>query len=257
MKTAQINKLIKTIVKEHLEEAHQQGEWWIDNGGQVLQQGGSDQLMQSENWKKMKASADKIEITTWELSAQDLSIILQGVKKIMGAEPTEEDPDATVGKDGYTGPRIDLTIAKKNKSFKNVPLAILEKCLPSRVKNYEKGKEPELAGPVNEDKSYHHLHKDYRLYEGDNHIVAIFEDDSRLVFEVHFHENKGEDREKWRRKAFTKWKTLANEIYHDVQLTEVGNPIQHSWKESFTLALKDDRMKEFIRTKEHHRVFDN
>ena len=243
-------------LKQLLHEAHMTGDWWIDNGGD-LQQSGDDEKLKTENWKRMKASADKIEVTTWELRAEDLKIIIQGIKKIMGVESTDQDPDATVGKDGYTGPRVDLTITKKNKKFNNVPIGILEKCLPSRMKNYKKGKEPELAGPVNEDKSYHHLHKDYRLYEGDDSITAIFEDNSRLVFEIHFHENRGEDKIKHRAKAASKWKTLANEIHRDVQLTEAGNPIQHSWKESFALALKDNRMKEFIRTKEHQRVFDD
>ena len=77
-----------------------------------------------------------------------------------------------------------------------------------------------------EEKSLHHLHKEYRLYEGKDHIYSVFEDGSRLMFEVHYHDTHGEDREKWRRKAFTKWKSLANETYRDVQLTEVGNPVQ-------------------------------
>ena len=61
--------------------------------------------------------------------------------------------------------------------------------------------------------SYHHSHKDYRLYEGNRHIVAVFEDNSRLKFEVHFREKHGPDKEKWRRKAFTTWKSVANEIH--------------------------------------------
>jgi hypothetical protein len=252
MKTNQIK--LQSLIQESLSESHDEGSWWIDNGGDLQQQGG-DQQMQGENWKHMKASADKIEITTWELRAEDLRIIIEGIKKIMGAEATEKDPDADVGKDGYTGPRVDLTLKKKSKSFKNVPLGVLEKCLPSRVKNYEKGKDPELAGPVNEDKSFHHLHKDYRLYEGDNHIVAIFEDNSRLVFEVHYHDKHGEDRDKWRRQAFTKWKSAANEIYRDVQLTEVGNPIQKTWKEAFQEALKHPKLKDYIRKPHHQPVY--
>ena len=147
MKTNQIK--LQSLIQESLSEAHDVGSWWIDNGGNLQQSGGEEQ-MQSENYKHMKASADKIEITTWELRAEDLRIILQGIEKIMGAESAEEDPDIAVGKDGYTGPRVDLTLAKKNKKFNNVPLAILKQCLPSRMKNYEKGKEPELAGPAME-----------------------------------------------------------------------------------------------------------
>ena len=192
---------LQSLIKESLSEAHQQGHWWIDNGGD-LQQSGGEKEMKTEKWKHMKASADKIEITTWELTAQDLGIILQGIKKIMGAEETEKDPDADVGKDGYTGPRVDIILKKKDKSFKNVPLGILKTCLPSHMKNYEKGKDSDLAGPVTEE--FHHLHKDYRLYEGDDRITAIFEDNSKLVFEVHFHNNSHLDTRHcaWRSRAY-------------------------------------------------------
>jgi hypothetical protein len=100
------------------------------------------------------------------------------------------------------------------------------------------------------------MHKSYRLYEGSNSIVAIFEDNSRLTFEIHYHNAHGEDRDKWRRKAFSKWKTIATKLHNDVQLTEVGNAIQRNWKECFQSALEDPEMKEFIRTEEHKRVFD-
>ena len=254
MKTIQKIKL-QSLINESLSEAHEEGSWWIDNGGE-LQSAGGEEKMKTENWKRMKASADKIEIFTWELKAEDLKTILQGIKKIMGMEPEEDDADAVVGKDGYTGPRVDLTLTKKNKTFKNVPLGILEKCLPSHMKNYEKGKDSDLAGPMNEDKSFHHLHKDYRLYEGDNHIVAIFEDNSRLVFEVHYHDKHGEDRDKWRRQAFSKWKSVANELHRDVQLTEVGNPLEKTWKECFQEALKHPKLKDYIRKPHHQKVFD-
>jgi len=104
---------------------------------------------------------------------------------------------------------------------------------------------------------FHYNHKDYRLYEGKNEIVAVFEDNSRLKFEVHFRDNRGEDKEKWRRRAFSKWKTLANEIHGDVQLTDKGNPVQKTWKESFEEALKHPELQEFMRHSPHHRVFDD
>jgi hypothetical protein len=263
MKTNQINQLIKYIVEESLDmlEAHEAGEWWIDNGGRVQPHGEEgrtdDDLMQNEKWKKMSATKDKITVTTWDLRAEDLRIILKGIEGIMGAEKTEEDPDAVVGKDGYTGPRVDLHLKNKKKSFKNVPIAILQRCHPSNVKNYETGKNPDLAGPVNEAKSFHHLHKEYRLYEADNHIVAIFEDNSRLVFEVHYHDKRGEDKEKWRRRAFSKWKTLANEIHRESDtLNEAGNPTTKSWKDCFKEALAHPELEEFIRNPtKHQRVY--
>lgn len=262
MNPTKINQLIKYIVKESLDmlEAHDVGSWWVSDGGKLethpMEGRSDDELMKNDKWKKIKSEKDKIDVTTWDLRAEDLRIILQGVKNIMGVESTEDDPDAVVGKDGYAGPRVNIHLKGKGKSFKNVPLAILQRCLPSNVKNYEQGKNPDLAGPVTEGKSYHHLHKEYRLYEADNHIVAIFEDNSRLVFEVHYHDKRGEDREKWRRRAFSKWKTLANEIHRDVQLNEVGNPQEKSWKQCFEEAMEHPDLKEFVRNPEkHQRVY--
>jgi hypothetical protein len=104
--------------------------------------------------------------------------------------------------------------------------------------------------------NYHYLHKEYRLYEGNKHITAIFEDNSKLALEVHFHNNHGEDKDKWRRKAFTTWKSVANELHGDVQLSEVGNPIQKSWKECFKEALKHPKMKDYIRRNDQQPIFD-
>ena len=246
-------------------EAHDVGSWWVDNVGQLVthpKEGRSDDdLMKNEKWKKIKSSKDKIEVTTWDLRAEDLRIIVQGIKSIMGVEEVEEDfdvddSDADVGKDGYSGPRVDLYLKGKGKSFKNVPFAILQRCLPSNARNYEQGKNPDLAGPVTEGKGYHHSHKDYRLFEANNHIVAIFEDNSRLVFEVHYHDKRKEDKEKWRRRAFSKWKTLANEIHRDIQLSEAGNPVEKSWKDCFKEALAHPELDEFIRNPtKHQRVY--
>jgi hypothetical protein len=263
MKTNKIKQLIKSIVTESLEmmESHQQGNWWIDNAGRIQQNSekGRDEndLMQNDRWKKISATKDKITVTTWDLKAEDLRIILAGIKQILGVEDPIDDPDVDIGKDGYSGPRIDLILHDKKKSFKNVPLPILQRCMPSNIKNYEVGKNPDLTA-VNEAKSFHHLHKEYRMYEGDNHIYAIFEDGSRLVFEVHFHNNRGEKRDKWRRKAFSKWKSIANEIHNDVQLNETGNPIEKSWKQAFAEALEHPDIQEFIRNhSKHQSVFDS
>ena len=247
---------------ESVNEAHESGEWWINDTGELLPYKNpgyyaDEDLMEHEKWKRMKASKDKIEIFTHKFGHDDLRIILQGIEKIMGVEKTEDDPDAIAKKDGYTGPRINIHLSKKSKSFTNVPLGILKKCLPSNIKNYETEKHPELAGQLAEAKSLHHLHKEYRMYEGKDHIHAIFEDGTRLVFEVHYHNTHGEDREKWRRKAFSKWKGLANEIHRDVQLTEVGNPIQKTWKQAFQEALEQPDLKEYIRKPNHHSVFES
>lgn len=108
---------------------------------------------------------------------------------------------------------------------------------------------------VNED--YHHLHKEYRLFEGNDYIMALFEDGSRLQMDVHFRNKHGEDKEKWRHRAFTTWKSAASKLHNAKELTEAGNPIQKSWKECFEEALQDPKLQEFIRNKPHQRVFDD
>ena len=102
---------------------------------------------------------------------------------------------------------------------------------------------------------YHHFHKDYRLYEGSTYIVAVFEDNSRLQFNVHFRNNYKDDRWKHRSKAASKWKTLATKIHNEEELTEQGNPIEKSWKECFREALKDPKMKEYVRAEHEQPIF--
>lgn len=215
-----------------------------------------DYAMKYWRWKVMKTQGNEIEIQTWHLKPDDLGIIVRGIWEIMGDDDpnNEEDPDNEVGEDGYPGPRVNVTVQASGKRFHDIPLAVLEKKMPQNLHNYQSGVHVGYTESLTED--YHHLHKEYRLFEGNRHIVAVFEDNSRLRFEVHFRDNRGEDKEKWRRKAFSKWKTLANEIHGDVQLTDKGNPIQKTWKESFQEALKHPELQEFMRHSPHHRVFD-
>ena len=112
----------------------------------------------------------------------------------------------------------------------------------------------ETDNTINED--YHYMAKEYRLYEGSDSIVVIFDDNSRFEFEVHYHNCRGDDKLKYRAKAASKWKSIASKIHNNIELNDVGNPHQYSWKESFSLALKDPALQEYIRQKHHHRVFD-
>lgn len=98
--------------------------------------------------------------------------------------------------------------------------------------------------------NYHYYNKDYRLYEGNNEIVAIFEDNSRLGFRVHYRNTHGSDRDKHRKKAMSKWKSLASKIHSNIEYNEMGNKSQKSWKESFEEALQSPELKEFVRTNE-------
>lgn len=217
-----------------------------------------DYAMKYWNWKIMKTHGNEIEIQTWHLKPSDLQIIVRGIWDIMQEhdDADESDPDNEIGDDGFPGPRINVTVQAVGKRYNNIPLSVLEKHLPQNIQAYRTGAHVGYNEAINEEKSYHYHHKEYRLYEGNRHIVAIFEDNSRLAFEVHYRNSRGEDKEKWRRKAFSTWKSIANEIRKDsTQLNEVGNQIQKSWKECFKEALKDPKLKEYMRKNSYQKVY--
>lgn len=212
-----------------------------------------DYGMKYLKWKVMKTFGSDIEIQTWHLKPEDLGIIVRGIWDIMEDTDDSDDTDNKVGDDGYPGPRVNVTIQATGKRFHDIPLAVLEKKMPSSLMNYRSGLHSDFREGLTED--YHIHHKEYRLYEGHKKIVAVFEDNSRLKFEVHFRDNHGEDKEKWRHKAMTTWKSLANELHGDVRLSDALNPIQKSWKECFSEALKHPKMKDFIRVNKHQKIF--
>lgn len=213
-----------------------------------------DYAMQYWRWKVMKTYGGAIEVQTWYLKPDDLGIIVRGVWEIMGEDSDDpEDSDAEIGEDGYPGPRINVTVQATGKRFSDIPLAVLEKKMPQNLHNYQSGAHVGFTERLTED--YHHYHKEYRLFEANRHIVAIFEDNTRLMFEVHYHANRGPDKEKWRHRAFSKWKTIANEIHNNVELNEVGNPMQKTWKQAFKEALEHPELQEFIRKEYHQRIY--
>lgn len=207
-------------------------------------------------WKIMKTLEKSIEIQTWHLKPDDLSAIVRGIWDIVEDDPeNEDDPDNKIGDDGFQGPRINLTVQASGKRFSNIPLSILEQKMAQKLQAYQSGVHVGYTESINED--YHFHHKEYRLYEGNRHIVVVFDDNSRLKFEVHFRDNRGPDKEKWRQRAASKWKSIANELHRDVPLSDSCNPIQKSWKQCFKEALKDPRLQEFIRHSPHHKIFDD
>jgi hypothetical protein len=205
------------------------------------------------NWKIMKTFGSDIEIQTWHLTPSDIAIIVHGIWDITEDTDDPDDSDNEIGEDGLPGPRINVTVQATGKRFHDIPLSVLEKKMPSSLMNYRSGLHSDFREWLTED--YHVHHKEYRLYEGNKKIIAIFEDNSRLKFEVHFRDNHGEDKEKHRKKALTTWKSLANKIHSDVKLSDAMNPIQRSWKECFAEALKDPKMKDFVRTHKYQRIF--
>lgn len=92
-----------------------------------------------------------------------------------------------------------------------------------------------------------HENKEWFIYEGENTITTVFEDNSKQSFKIHFHKNRGkEQRESVRKKAAGTWKRLAMEIRKSAGLSESGNPIVIPWKECFKEALKKQEMFEYI-----------
>jgi hypothetical protein len=245
--------LIKKLTEDKVYSTPEQTEdaVYLASGHSSKTRDARDYGMKYWRWKIMKASHSTINIQTWNLKPEDLGIIVRGIWDIMD---DSDDEDKEVGEDGYPGPRVNVAVQASGRTFYDIPLAVLEKKMPSSLINYRRDNQW-MKEQVNED--YHHLHKEYRLYEGHKKIVAIFEDNSKLFFEVHYHDNRGPDKEKWRRKAFTTWKSVANEIHGDVQLSEVGNPIQKTWKQSFKEALNHPKLQPYMRKAHHKKVFDD
>jgi hypothetical protein len=215
-----------------------------------------DYAMQYWRWKVMKTHGGEIEIQTWHLTPDDLGIIVRGVWDIMEEPDEDDDSDSNIGEDGYPGPRVNVTVQASGKRFSDIPLAVLEKKMPQNLHNYQSGVHVGYTESITEE--FHHLHKEYRLYEGNRHIIALFEDGTRLKFEIHFRDKHGPDREKWRHRAFTTWKSVANEIRKaSEELDEVGNSNPKSWRSCFKEALEDPRMKDYMRKNSHRRIFDN
>lgn len=247
--------LIKKLVEDKAFEDPKQAEDAVYIAYGSSSRDARDYAMKYWRWKVMKTEGSDIEIQTWHLKPEDLGIIVRGIWEIMtDSDPDDnDDSDNEVGEDGYPGPRVNVTVQASGKRFHDIPLAVLEKKMPQNLHNYQSGVHVGYTENLHED--FHHLHKEYRLYEGNRHIIAIFEDGTRLKFEVHFRDKHGPDREKWRHRAFTTWKSCANEIHGDVRLSDACNPIQKSWRQSFKEALKHPRLQEFIRHSPHHRVF--
>lgn len=92
-----------------------------------------------------------------------------------------------------------------------------------------------------------HENKEWFLYEGENTITAVFGDNTRQTFKVHYRNNRiREDQAKHRAKAARTWKRLAMEIRKSAGLSKSGNPVVVPWQECFERALKDPMMLEFV-----------
>ena len=207
-----------------------------------------DYAMQYLQYKIAKTFGQRMEVQTWTLTEKDLSIIVRGLNDIW--EDDSEDNDKPEDERDL----VNVTVVRTGKVYHDIPLTVLEKGLVSRVIGFRK-EQPWMAENLNED--YHHSHSEYRLLEGDRLITAIFEDNSRLQFEIHFRDKKGRlEKEKFRKRAVSKWKSAASKIHSESkELNEVGNPQEKSWKSCFEEALQDPELKEFIRDNHHQQIY--
>ena len=56
----------------------------------------------------MIADRQDINIQTWFLKSEDLSIIIQGIWEIMEEDDSDNDVDSKIGDDGYPIPELQL-----------------------------------------------------------------------------------------------------------------------------------------------------
>jgi hypothetical protein len=97
--------------------------------------------------------------------------------------------------------------------------------------------------------------KSWFVHEGTNNVTTIFESGEKMQFKLRLNGKYGSEKDKWRHQAANRWSSIAREIYNDADLNEIGNPIQKSWKECFSEALKDPRMVPFVDANQNQPIF--
>lgn len=98
--------------------------------------------------------------------------------------------------------------------------------------------------------------KGWIIHEGTQTISTIFENGKQISFELTFRDKLGEEKNKWRTQAASRWSALARKIHNSPEINEIGNPVNKSWEECFTEALNDERMKPYIKETDRTPCFD-
>jgi hypothetical protein len=194
---------------------------------------GRDYAMKYLGWKRLDIRSSGAYVQTWFLTPEDLGDIACGVSDAgedYGEEPGEEDTQT-----------VEIEVRSNNKRYINIPLDVLHQPDAMNALGDYKAK----TSWINE--SIFHENKDWIMYEGDGKVTTLFKDKSRLALEVRYHDKRGIDKDKYKSKAASRWKSIAREIYNGTGLSEGGNPIIKPWKVCFQEALDDPRMKEFIK----------
>lgn len=186
--------------------------------------------MEYLRWKRLDIRYEGVYVQTWDLTPGDLRDISNGIYDAGGEEE--------LGKERQT---VNIEVRRNNNIYKNIPFEVLNRDNIMALQPYNVTRAWITEGIF-------HEHKEWIMYEGDNKIITVFKDNSRLAFEVKYPGGTwGKDRDKWKHKAASKWKSLAREIYSSNGLSEVGNPIIKPWKVCYQEALNRPEMKEFIR----------
>lgn len=207
-----------------------------------------DYAMRYMGYKRVVTKGNKAWVQTHTLTPRDLVIIYKGLGEMIEEFDDVDDSKLVV----------DVEVRATNKSYYDIPYEVFSGKGLGKMRDYMKV--VPWAGGDNQQiqEGMFRENKEWCVYEGTNQIVAVFEDGSRQVFEVAFGPTRGDDKDRWRTRAASKWASLARQLHGDVQLSEVGNPIQKSWKDCFKEALVLPEMKEFIRNpKKVKRVFDD
>jgi hypothetical protein len=191
-----------------------------------------DYAMQFLNWKRLDIESHGVYVQSWFLRNKDINAISRGI----------ESADDDYGEDGGTDQTVNIEVRSNNSIYKNIPFQVLELNNVLKLGEYRVRR-----AWINE--GIFHEHDEWIVYEGHNKITTMFKDNSKLSFEIGYPRGTwGEGKDKWRKKAASKWKSVAREIHKSsTGLTEAGNPTSKPWKTCYEEALKSPDLKEFLR----------
>lgn len=229
-----IKKALETELYKDAKQAEQAV--YIAYGSNRSDMDARDYAMKYLRWKRLDIDSNGVYVQTWFLTNEDLRDIARGVSDAGGESYDDPNDDPDENKQD-----VNIEVRSNNYIFKDIPMDVVDLCNVMKLGDYRV-----RAAWINE--GIFHEHKEWIVYEGENKIVTVFEDNSRLSFEIGYpKETWGENRRKWRHKAASKWKSLAREMYNGAGLNEVGNPVVIPWKKCYREALNNPEMKEFVR----------
>lgn len=227
--------IIKKLLEQHSYSSPKQAEdaVMIAYGAHDRQtRDARDYAMKYLRWKRLDINRNNVIVQTWNLTESDIKDIAKGIGEAGNEWDNEDETDAQ---------SVTIEVRSNNNLYRNIPYNELwSSDVIMKLGNYRL-----RSQLMNET---FHNNKEWMLYEGEQNVTILFPDNTKLSLEVYSRGKRGEEKEQWRHRAASRWKSIANELHNDNQLSEVGNPIVRPWKECFKEALLDERMKEFIKS---------